>query len=735
MFRPFRPRAIRTSQPSKARSGFPTHLAVEELEARQLLSNSPLGQALAQPALSPAAMTNPSIYGYTPAQIRHAYGFDQLGLDGSGQTIAIIEAYDDPTIAADLHAFDQTFGLPDPNLSRVNQNGGTQYPSNNALWAQETALDVEWAHAIAPGANILLVEANSENTSDLMAAVDYARSQPGVSAVSMSWAVGEFPSETSFDGHFTTPGGHGGVTFIGVAGDEDAGAEWPAAAPNVVAVGGTSLALDGAGNYQGETAWSSSSGGVSAYEAKPGYQSSLSTGRRSVPDVAYDSNPSTGFAVYDTDLNGTGNPWFALAGTSAAAPQWAGLVAIANQGRAQHGLGALDGASQTLPLLYSAPSNAFHDITSGGNSNVAAPGYDLITGRGSPAANVLVPYLVGAAVSAATPVQSAGNSQAPVSPPHTQFPAQTVSNPGLTSSQPVGTSTTTISSVSLGANSTVFGIGADHGLYRRDPSGWTKLSSGQQFVQISAGTDEQGNADVYGVTSDGALDKYDVTHGLYLVDNPGQIQTVNGTEDNWAIAVTSDGAIYSYNGLAFGQGARFIVKGAGFAQAVSATNDAAGRLIIFVVTPQHTLVRIDQNFNLATLSGSESISQISAGQDSLGNADVYAVTAAGALYKFDSINGFFQVDGSGEVRQVNAAQSDWAVAVGSEGNVFTYNGKGQGNGQRFQVQPAGAAAAVSADTESDGRLKIFYMSPSDLVMLVNADGGQDSPAITCQGAV
>ncbi|MBV9123675.1 MAG: hypothetical protein JO112_09990, partial [Planctomycetes bacterium] len=711
MFPFSRPGNRSTSRTRKSRSDSRTHLVVEELEVRCLMSNAPLGQALAQPVLSPATIDNPSIYGYTPAQVRHAYGFDQLPLDGSGQTIAIVEAYDDPTIAADLHAFDQTFGLPDPNLTRVNQNGGTQYPSNNALWGQEAALDVEWAHAIAPGANILLVEANSESTTDLMAAVDYARSQPGVSAVSMSWAVGEFPSETSLDRHFTTPGGHGGVTFIGAAGDEGAGAEWPAASPNVVAVGGTSLSVDGSGNYQGETGWASGSGGISSYEAKPGYQSGLTPGgTRSVPDVAYDSNPATGFAVYDTDMNYTGDPWFALAGTSAAAPQWAGLVALANQGRAQHGLGALDGTSQTLPLLYSAPSSAFHDVTSGGNGNVATPGYDLITGRGSPAANVLIPYLVGAAVSAATPVQSPVSSQAPVNV--SQPPVQTVHNPGITNSQPVGTSTTIISSVSLGANSTVFGIGADHGLYRRDPSGWTKLSNGQQFVQISAGTDEQGNADVYGVTSDGALYKYDVTHGLYMVDNPGQIQAVNATEDNWAIAVTTDGSIYSYNGLAYGQGARFIVEGAGFAQAVSATNDAAGRLIIFVVTPQHTLVRIDQNFNLATLSGSESISQISAGQDGLGNADAYAVTADGALYKFDSLYGFFQVDGSGQIQQVNAAQDDWAVAVGTAGNVFTYNGKGQGYGQRFQVESAGAAAAVSADTESDGRLKIFYMSPS-----------------------
>ena len=399
MFPLFRPRGAST--PSAARSGsrFLVRLNVDELEARQMLSNAPL----VQPPLVQA--TNPSTYGYTPAQMRHAYGFDQLSQDGSGQTIAIVDAYYDPNITADLHAFDQNFGLRDPILTQVDQNGGTNFPGNNALWGEETYLDVEWAHAIAPGANILLVEANTNSTTDLLAAVDTARNYPGVSAVSMSWATGEFAGETTLDGHFTTPAGHGGVTFLSSAGDEGAQAEWPAVAPNVVAVGGTSLPLGGGGNYVSETAWSSGGGSISVYEAKPGYQNGRTPGgKRAAPDVAYDSDPSTGFAVYDSDLNNTGNNWFALAGTSAAAPQWAGLVTLANQGRAQHGLGALDGASQTLPLLYSLPCNAFHDVTSGGNSNVATPGYDLITGRGSPIANVLVPYLWGATSLVATTV-------------------------------------------------------------------------------------------------------------------------------------------------------------------------------------------------------------------------------------------------------------------------------------------------------------------------------------------
>jgi subtilase family serine protease len=132
--------------------------------------------------------------GYTPAQIRHAYGFDQVWFngvagDGTGQTIAIVDAYDDPNVASDLHQFDAAFGLPDPSLTKVNEYGGFAPPAANATWAVEIALDVEWAHAIAPGARILLVEANSNSNADLFAAVTYAAEQPGVSVVSMSWGA------------------------------------------------------------------------------------------------------------------------------------------------------------------------------------------------------------------------------------------------------------------------------------------------------------------------------------------------------------------------------------------------------------------------------------------------------------------------------------------------------------------------------------------------------------------
>jgi subtilase family serine protease len=213
-------------------------LNVERLEARDLLA---------------------PLTGYTPAQIRHAYGFDQMWLDGRGVTIAIVDAYDDPKIGRDLTRFDRAFGLPDPpSFTKVDQFGGTHFSWNDS-WSGEISLDVEWAHAIAPQADILLVEAKSNSNQDLDTAVDYARNQPGVVAVSMSYGAGEVPFEIARDDLFTTPAGHiggfglpGGINFVAATGDSGAPGGYPAYSPNVLSVGGTSLFLDGAGNYLDE---------------------------------------------------------------------------------------------------------------------------------------------------------------------------------------------------------------------------------------------------------------------------------------------------------------------------------------------------------------------------------------------------------------------------------------------------------------------------------------------------
>jgi hypothetical protein len=342
--------------------------------------------------------------GFSPSQVRHAYGFDQVLFngsivgDGSGQTIAIIDAYDQPNIASDLAAFDAAFGLPaPPSFVKVNQNGGSSLPAADQNWGLEISLDVEWAHAIAPGAKILLVEANSNNFSDLFAAVDYARNQPGVSVVSMSFGGSEWSGETSYDFHFTTPTGHAGVTFVASTGDSgSSGApEYPSISPNVVGVGGTTLMLDGSNNYMTESGWSGSGGGNSVYESQPGYQKgvvSQSGTKRTTPDVAYDGSDGSTFGIFDSWGYGG---WLQVYGTSAGAPQWAALLAIANQGRALAGQGPLDGVSQTLPKLYQLPGADYHDVTSGSNGGYSAgAGYDLVTGRGTPLANLVIPALI-----------------------------------------------------------------------------------------------------------------------------------------------------------------------------------------------------------------------------------------------------------------------------------------------------------------------------------------------------
>ena len=307
--------------------------------------------------------------------------------NGAGQTIAIVDAYDDPNVASDLHKFDVQFGLSDPRFTKVSQTGSAAYPSANQGWASEIALDVEWAHAIAPGANILLVEARSASMGDLLTAVNYARNYAGASVVSMSWGGGESRSETSYDSYFTTPAGHAGVTFVASSGDDGAGVSYPAISPNVLSVGGTLLTLK-SGNYSSETAWSGSGGGVSRYETEPSWQRGVqSYGTRTNPDVAFDANPSTGVAVYDS--YGSGG-WAVYGGTSIGAPQWAGLIAIVDQGRST----PLRNATSDIYSIAKASPGDFHDVTSGSNGYRATAGYDLVTGLGSPVANKLVADLI-----------------------------------------------------------------------------------------------------------------------------------------------------------------------------------------------------------------------------------------------------------------------------------------------------------------------------------------------------
>ena len=388
---------------------------LECLETRQLLSvaSPALDQIVALPSLTATPLIyNSTPSGLSPSQVRQAYGLNSVSFqggaiagNGGGQTIAIVSAYDDPTIGSDLKQFDSQFGLPNaPSFIKYYQPGVTQ---RNSGWALETALDVEWAHAMAPGANLVLVEARTASFSDLFNAVNFARSLSGVVAVSMSWGAGEFSGETAYDSLFTTPAGHiggnglpGGITFVAASGDGGAwaGVSYPAASPNVLSVGATTLNLGAGGSNSSESGWTYSTGGFSALEPAPAYQvgtqlaSGLSYGLRTVPDVSAVGDPATGVSIYDSFSYGGHSGWFTVGGTSASAPQWAGLIAVADQGLALAGKGSLGNAQSAL---YAISSSAFHDVTSGFNGYSAKSGYNLVGGLGTPVASQLVAGLLG----------------------------------------------------------------------------------------------------------------------------------------------------------------------------------------------------------------------------------------------------------------------------------------------------------------------------------------------------
>jgi len=415
-------------------------------------------------------------YGFTAQQIRSAYGINAIRVgsvtgNGAGQTIAIVDAYDDPDLvsttashflSSDLHAFDSAMRVPDPpSFLKLDEHGGTSYPSASAGngWSIEESLDVEWAHAVAPLANIVLIEANSASWNDLATAVSTAVNRRGVSVVSMSWGAADFAGEASLDPLFTTPAGHAGVTFVASAGDDGAPGGYPAFSTNVVAVGGTTLTAPG-GVYKSETAWSlnngsGTGGGQSSFEPEPSYQTRVQqSGWRQMPDVAFDAGPTSGVAVYDSydggTYRGTPTPWLEAGGTSLSAPCWAGLIGIADQLRASRNLPALDGPTQTLPALYQLPAADFHDITSGNNRYPAGPGYDMCTGLGSPVGNKLVPAL--ASFSSPSDLVTASASTAePAFGQSITFTATVLGTPG--SGTPTGTVTFRHGSLILGTAS------------------------------------------------------------------------------------------------------------------------------------------------------------------------------------------------------------------------------------------------------------------------------------------
>jgi subtilase family serine protease len=353
--------------------------AANEHSAVRVCPGSPIGTAschalvVADSAGNPNATTSPT--GLSPQTIKSVYNFTTSLTAGAGTTIAIVDAYDDPTAESDLAVFSSQYALPPCTTAngcfkKVDQNGGTNYPRKDAGWALEISLDIQWAHAIAPGAKILLVEAATNSFTNLLAAEDYAKTHANY--VSNSWGASEFSSEASYDSHFA----QSGVSFFVSSGDSGLPAQYPSASPNVISVGGTTLNFSGSGAFLSETGWSGSGGGCSVYENATVAQSSFSQyaqvscgGKRGTPDVSLDADPASGVAVYDTTRYQGQQGWFRVGGTSASSPMWAGRAAVA---------GALVNSS----YVYG-NSITYRDITSGNNGASALPGYDLVTGRGS----------------------------------------------------------------------------------------------------------------------------------------------------------------------------------------------------------------------------------------------------------------------------------------------------------------------------------------------------------------
>jgi len=446
------------------------------------------GAGEAAPMAATTAVTT-----YTPAQVRAAYGLPALpasttGLTaaqaaqlGAGQTIYIVNAKHDPNVVAELAAFNAKFGLPACTSRTLASTSALPLPaatagcelvvaystSAGALtgtapaydsgWATEIALDVQWAHATAPLARLVLIEAPDAGVTSLSSAVALANKM-GAGVVSMSFGAAEGSWTSSYDSIFSATG----MSYVAATGDNGAAVSWPAVSTKVLAVGGTSLTYGGSG-ARSETTWTGTGGGISAYVALPSYQSGTIGGyaKRAVADVAFNADPNTGQYVATIPQGSTTTRWVSAGGTSLATPQWAGLVAVANAMRVASGKTVLGqphaAVYQQIGAVPTQYASAFKDIASGSNGScttcTAKAGYDTPTGWGTPNAAALLTSLSGASVT--------GSSQTPATP--------VASGPTLTTTSLSGTAgkafTSTIGYSAPGASSLSISIaGAASGM-------------------------------------------------------------------------------------------------------------------------------------------------------------------------------------------------------------------------------------------------------------------------------
>ena len=351
-------------------------------------------------AIRPAKQDGPELMagptGLGPSQIQSAYKL--AGLNASGRTVAIVDAFNDPKAASDLATFRQAYGLPacttaNGCFKQVNQNGATSpLPSGDYGWAEEESLDVDAVSSACPTCHILLVEASSASTAALSKAENSAAKAAGVVAISNSYGGSEASSETSSDGSYNHPG----LAITVSSGDDGFGVEYPAASQFVTAVGGTTLTQ--ASNTRGwtESAWSGAGSGCSSFEPKPSWQHDTGCAKRTVADVSADADPNSGLGVYDT-YNNCGSSsscdilieegvaegldgWAQVGGTSLSSPLIASVYALAG-----------NTAAITYGSFPYSHMTSLFDVTSGSNGScspsylcTAGTGYDGPTGLGTP---------------------------------------------------------------------------------------------------------------------------------------------------------------------------------------------------------------------------------------------------------------------------------------------------------------------------------------------------------------
>lgn len=326
--------------------------------------------------------------GYEPSQIKKAYGINKISATGKGQKIGIIVAYGSPTIEKDFRVFNERFNLKPGELQVFYPDGKPAKTDDN--WALETSMDVEWTHALAPNATILLVVAKSESKDDLASAIKHSVKQ-GANIVSMSWGCTEFSDMHKYDRYFKNQE----TVYIASAGNNGADVQWPAVSKNVLAVGGTTFSLTASGNLiKDEIAWSGSGGGISSFVRQPKYQKKFgikSYNYRSVPDVSFFADPQKGVSIYSSKTG-----WTTLCGTSFGTQAWGAFIALVNQN-------SKSPVSKLQDKLYQLADRKkytkyFRDITSGSNGsdalNSADSRYDFVTGLGSPIADKLYYYLI-----------------------------------------------------------------------------------------------------------------------------------------------------------------------------------------------------------------------------------------------------------------------------------------------------------------------------------------------------